>query len=168
MISLPLTVNALGPDAGMAACMTILVVFGMFSGLAQGSVFGLGGMLPNKYMGALMFGQGFSGVVINFIRACCLIGFPTGDPNNEFKGALIYFILAALILVACAVGHLIFQKMPFVIYYIRKASEQKEKSFRRISMAAGENEVAEDDDSPLLGNDPHINTKYDDMTSHNT
>jgi hypothetical protein len=80
-------------------------------------------MLPNKYMGALMFGQGFSGVVINLIRAFCLLGFPTGDPDNDFKGALIYFILAALILIACSIGHIVFQRMPFAIYYIRKAKE---------------------------------------------
>jgi solute carrier family 29 (equilibrative nucleoside transporter) protein 4 len=164
MIVLPLVTNALDPDAGFAASMSILVVFGMFSGLAQGSVFGLGGVLPNKYMGAIMFGQGFSGVVISVIRAFCLIGFPSGDPENDFKGALIYFSLAALILVACSIGHIVFQRMPFVIYYIRKANEQKDKTFRRISLGA-ENEI-EEGDSPLLGND-HINTKHED-TSNNT
>jgi hypothetical protein len=128
MIVLPLITNALDPDAGFAASMSILVVMGILSGMVSGTIFGLGGMLPRKYMGALMFGQGFSGVIINILRAFCLLGFPTGDPENDFKGALIYFILAACILVVCSIGHIIFQKMPFAIYYIRKANERKEEN----------------------------------------
>ena len=54
-----------------------------------------------------MFGNGISGIVLNVLRAICLAAFPPGG-NNSFKGALVYFILAAIILVACAVGQVIF------------------------------------------------------------
>jgi hypothetical protein len=62
-------------------------------------------MLPAKYMGAVMFGNGLSGIVIGIMRAICLIIFP--DPKDEFYGALTYYILAAVILVICAVFQIV-------------------------------------------------------------
>jgi hypothetical protein len=57
-------------------------------------------MLPAKYMGAVMLGNGLSGIIIGIMRAICLIIFP--NPEDEFKGALTYYILSAIILVVCA------------------------------------------------------------------
>lgn len=104
MLALPLITNALKEGAAFAACISILVVFGIFGGIVQSSTFALGGMLPPKYMGAIMLGQGISGIAINVLRAICLLAIP----DNKFLGALIYFIIAALILVLCAVLHIKF------------------------------------------------------------
>eukprot|EP00347_Sterkiella_histriomuscorum_P015986 403354936 len=134
MIGLPLSANFLNPDAGFAACISILVVFGAMGGIVQGSVFGLAGMFPFKYMGAVMFGNGLSGITLNILRAITLAALPpiTGSDNN-FKGSLIYFILASVILIICAIGMVFFMKMNFVIYYVKKASDEKNKTVRRIS-----------------------------------
>lgn len=74
-------------------------------------------MLPGKYMGAIMFGNGLSGITLNFLRAITLAIYPPssteGDNDNNYKGSLIYFILAAVILVFCAVGMVIFMRLPF-------------------------------------------------------
>jgi hypothetical protein len=111
-----------------------LLIFGAAGGIVQGSVFGLGGMLPGKYMGAVMFGNGLSGIAINFLRAICLAIFPPKEgSNNSFYGALVYFILAAILLIICAVCFAIFIRLPFTVYYINKATAEKMKSFRRIS-----------------------------------
>jgi hypothetical protein len=56
-------------------------------------------------------------------------------PDNKFLGALIYFIIAALILVLCAVLHVKFQTMPFVKYYIKLANDEKNKTHRRLTGA---------------------------------
>ena len=86
-------------------------------------------MLPPKYMGAIMLGQGLSGIAINVLRAICLLSIP----DNKFLGALIYFIIAACILVLCAILHIKFQTMPFVKYYIKKANDEKHKTKRRLT-----------------------------------
>jgi hypothetical protein len=105
MLALPLITNQLKEEgAAFAACLSILLVFGIFGGVVQSSTYALGGILPPKYMGAIMFGQGLSGITINVLRAICLLAIP----DNKFLGALIYFIITALILVLCAILHIKF------------------------------------------------------------
>ena len=100
MIVLPLVTNALESGSAFAADISILVIFGVCGGIVQASTFALGGMLPGKYMGAIMFGNGLSGITLNVVRAICLATIP----NDFFLGSLVYFILAACILVICAIG----------------------------------------------------------------
>ena len=134
MIALPLVTEFLNSDAGFTACICILVVFGAMGGIVQGSVFGLGGMLPGKYMGAIMFGNGLSGITLNVLRAITLAVYPpVAGSDNNYKGSLIYFILASVILVICAIGMVVFMRLPLAQYYIRKATEEKNKTVRRIS-----------------------------------
>jgi len=104
MIALPLITNALNSESAFIADILILLIFGVFGGIVQSSTFALGGMLPPKYIGAIMFGQGISGIVLNLCRAICLLAIP----NDPFLGALVYFILASLILIACSFAHLRF------------------------------------------------------------
>jgi len=129
MIALPLITNALSSGQAFAADISILLIFGVFGGIVQSSTFALGGMLPPKYIGAIMFGQGISGIVLNLCRAICLLAIP----NNPFLGALVYFILAALFLVVCSFAHMRFQQFPFVKYYIKLATDEKNKTQRRMT-----------------------------------
>lgn len=105
MIVLPLVTNALEAGSAFAADIGILVIFGVVGGIVQSSTFALGGMLPGKYMGAIMFGNGISGITLNVCRAICLIAIP----DDFYLGSLIYFILAALIMVVCAICQWKFQ-----------------------------------------------------------
>lgn len=162
MIVLPLVANFLNPDAGFAACISILVIFGAMGGIVQGSVFGLAGMLPFKYMGAVMFGNGLSGITMNLLRAITLAAFPPviGSDNN-FKGSLVYFILASVILVVAALSLIFFFKLPLVQFYIRKATDEKNKTVRRIS---GIREDMDEADRSLLSNADINKTNHDSFT----
>lgn len=120
-------------------------------------------MLPFKYMGAVMFGNGLSGITLNLLRAITLAAFPPqpGSDNN-FKGSLIYFILAAIILVICVVCMFIFMRLPFVQYYIRKATEEKNKTVRRIS---GMKDDMDDADKSLLSAADINKTNHEDHSA---
>jgi hypothetical protein len=65
-------------------------------------------------MGAVMFGNGLSGITLNILRAITLAAFPPGveGSDNNFLGSLVYFILAAIILVIAAIGLVIFMRLP--------------------------------------------------------
>jgi hypothetical protein len=132
MLALPLVTNALEAGQAFAADISILVIFGLFGGLTQSSTFALGGILPGKYMGAIMFGNGISGITLNVCRAICLIAIP----NDFFLGSLIYFILASLILIICAVAQWKFQQLEFVKYYIKLSNDEKMRTQKRISGVA--------------------------------
>jgi len=129
MIILPLVTNAFESGEAFAADLVVLTFFGLVGGVIQSSTFALGGILPGKYMGAIMFGNGISGISLNLVRAICLIAIP----NDVFEGAMTYFILAALILLVCAFAQWRFQQLEFVKYYIALANEEKDKTQRRIS-----------------------------------
>ena len=105
-------------------------------------------MLPGKYMGAVMFGNGLSGISLNVCRAITLIILP----NDYYTGALIYFILASVILLVCAFAHWRFQQLPFVKYYIKLANDEKNKTQRRISGVHGSALISEDDQINKSGN----------------
>jgi hypothetical protein len=43
------------------------------------SVYAFAGMLPPKYMGALFFGSGLSGIIVAIVRVICLSKFPNPE-----------------------------------------------------------------------------------------
>lgn len=131
---LPFIVRYSGsPSLGFGLCITTLLIFGIFAGILQASTFAYSGMLPPKYMGAIMFGNGVSGIIIGLLRALCLIIFPPDQGDNAFIGTLIYFILSALILAVCFFAQFYLDKSRFVAYYVKKAQKEHLKTERRIS-----------------------------------
>jgi hypothetical protein len=79
-----------------------MILFGIISGFVTAAVFGLAGMLPPKYVGAVMLGNGLSGILMSALRAIFLAALPSNEGNNEYIATLIYFIVAALILICAA------------------------------------------------------------------
>ena len=78
MVLLPLAAQYLrDPDStGYYTCLVILLILGIDGGFLQSSVFGMAGMLPPSYMGAVMFGNGISGITCNVINCITLVAFP--------------------------------------------------------------------------------------------
>ena len=105
MASLPFTSDSLGaPGTRFGATFAVLFINGAVNGMVQGQVFGQAGTLPEKYMGAVMLGNGLSGIIMNSLKIFILLILPGGD-ENIFKNELIFCLLAALTLVLCAVGY---------------------------------------------------------------
>lgn len=118
MISLPLTaeyaVHGDNDSTAFYLCIILLLIFGIISGFVQNTIFGLAGMLPPKYMGAVMFGNGLSGITCNLINCITLVAFP----DNLFLGSIVYFVIAAGVLILCLFCKLILRKNKFCQYYI--------------------------------------------------
>lgn len=107
IVLLPIVSYFMEPSGGFGLCIVIMVAFGTVSGMLQGSVFGMAGMLPPKYMGAVMFGNGLSGIAMNVLDAICIAAFPPDKGNNRFIGSLIFFIIATLILICAALAQIV-------------------------------------------------------------
>lgn len=121
-ISLPFLAH-MNEDPGSAfwSCFTILLMFGVVNGMIQGQVFGLASILPEKYMGAVMLGNGYSGITMNVLKAILMVILPGTD--NMYESALIFFMLAALILILCSASFTILNKTEFFNHY-REISEK--------------------------------------------
>lgn len=92
-------------SANFYVVFALLVVFGAFSGTAQGSVFSMAAGLPFKYMGAVMFGSGICGIATNALRAITLLAFPivegaADQKKNNFLSAVVFLSIAALVMIA--------------------------------------------------------------------
>jgi len=77
-------------------------------------------MFPPKMIGAVMFGQGLSGVLCNVLRFVCIVSMPNENTNSEFVGCLIYYSLASAILLVCILLYYIIDNTPYAIYYTSK------------------------------------------------
>ena len=101
LVALPFLGQLSDESLAYWSCFWALFIFGWFSGVAQGSIFGMAAAFPFKYMGAVMFGNGLSGIGTNCFRALtqAVWSSDTDDEqlnkDNLFKGTLVFFILAA-------------------------------------------------------------------------
>lgn len=123
LLLLPVAVT-LSKSINFYMTFLLLVIFGAFSGTAQGSVFSMAAGLPFKYMGAVMFGSGICGVGCNALRAITLVAFPIvpgsdDELRNNLLSAAVFLAIAACFMVAIVILQIIFvKKNPFYIYYL--------------------------------------------------
>ena len=110
MIVLPCIPQLLQPELAHTLCLAILVFLGLILGVAQGSVAGFAGALPEKYLASLLLGYGVSGISISFLRGICLYAFSEGNGSSSFLGIFLYFLIAALFLICSAPLYLIEKK----------------------------------------------------------
>jgi equilibrative nucleoside transporter 1/2/3 len=110
--------------------ITVLSAFlcGISGAVLSGGLFSLGAMLPSKYTGAIMNGQGLAGLTVSVsallttlaaapIDTCDDDG-TSGDDGDECTqsinySALAYFFIATIVLLTCALAYYWLQKMPF-------------------------------------------------------
>jgi equilibrative nucleoside transporter 1/2/3 len=114
---------------------------GIANSFAQGGIFGFAGIFPPKYTGAVMLGNGFSGLAMNVLRMITLAAFPPsdddeGDDKTAFIGCLIYFAIASFIIVMCIIGYFWVCKTKFARYYLKKAGNKLDEQSITIDIAA--------------------------------
>lgn len=124
-IAMPFVAEYLTESVAWIITLAIIVVMGIASSFVQGGFFGFAGIFPFKYTGAVMLGNGFSGLAMNFFRMITLAIFPPGEDtendNSAFIGCLIYFAIASLLVIACIIGYFWVCKTEFAKHYIQKA-----------------------------------------------
>jgi len=94
-----------------AAC---LFLFGAWNGMSQGTVFGLGSILPGEYLGAIMFGNGVAGVATNVLRMILLLLWPD---TSLYAQMLIFFTLSTAFMFVSALCYSILIKNKFYQFY---------------------------------------------------
>ena len=111
----------------------VLIPFGGFCGVLQGTVFTMAANLPFEYMGAVTFGNGLAAIGANLIRGITIWAFPV-DPNdsstdiNYFYGAVTFLSIGALMMILCVLlMNCVLVKNDFYIYYLDWKRAEKEK-----------------------------------------
>ena len=120
LVLIPFLAN-IGGTIGYWSVFAILFFYGLINGVCVASSFSMAGGLPFKYMGAMMLGQGISGISANIMRAITLILWPTGNtehPDNAFIGTMALFLLAAVFMIICACAQFVLKKNEFAVYHL--------------------------------------------------
>lgn len=125
-------------DEGVAfwICIVNLLMFGLCVSFLQASGFGFSGVLPGKYIGIFMVGQGVSGVGMNVIRLISEFIFDPHLPekgktpdqidpkHTEFKGAITSYVIATAFLIGVAFMQFAVSRNEFANYYLNLAKQQ--------------------------------------------
>ncbi|KAI2658104.1 Equilibrative nucleoside transporter 1 [Labeo rohita] len=89
-----------------------LSVSAAFGAILQGSLFGLGGMLPASYTTPIMSGQGLAGAFAAFSMICAL-----ASGSRLQDSAFGYFITACVVILLAIISYLALPKMEFFQYF---------------------------------------------------
>ncbi|XP_051772701.1 equilibrative nucleoside transporter 1a [Ctenopharyngodon idella] len=95
-----------------AFTMIKIICINSFGAILQGSLFGLGGMLPASYTTPIMSGQGLAGAFAAFSMICALA---SGSELQD--SAFGYFIIACVVILLAIVSYLALPKLEFFQYY---------------------------------------------------
>jgi hypothetical protein len=118
--------------------LTIISTFlcGLSSSVMNGGLFGLSGILPSAYTGAIMSGQGLAGTAVSAVNLL-IVGVSAAHHcrKNDFDdddsvqcddvhrldaGALSYFIVATVTLAVCVILFQQLLQLPFVKHHMRQ------------------------------------------------
>jgi equilibrative nucleoside transporter 1/2/3 len=109
----PFIVKFIPTAASFVIMCIVAFVIGSFNAVAQTSVFGLAGCMPNRYSNAVMVGNGVAGVLICIVQCICLGAFWRAD-DGLLLSSIVYFIVAGLTLVICLISQWLLMKNEFV------------------------------------------------------
>ena len=99
----------------------ILIFFGLSTGIAQSAIFGRAGLLPSRYMGAIIVGNGVCGVGLNLIRWITL----ESMPDELVLSTLIYYGISTLVMFVAIAFYFYEQNEPLIIKLVPTYEEPK-------------------------------------------
>lgn len=105
-----------------------IVLINMSSAVYQGGLFGVCGMMPQRYTGAVMTGQGVGGTFAALASIFSLLG--GKDAESSGFG---YFMSAVIVLALCLVTYIMLHRMKFARHYIAPHEQRSEIKFPNIS-----------------------------------
>mmetsp|Transcript_22555 Transcript_22555/g.22298 ORF Transcript_22555/g.22298 Transcript_22555/m.22298 type:complete len:336 (-) Transcript_22555:58-1065(-) len=121
----PLFSHFLGGSIGFPIMCIVILVMGMSNVVCQTTVFAMAGTLPDEYTNYVMIGNGIVGVFVDLLRLICLASFPQ-DRTGYFISTLVYFVIAAAVLVVCIFAQIHLIKNPLMIEALAKTGAKIE------------------------------------------
>lgn len=161
LVLTPIIVELTTESTGFILICILTVVMGGVNAIGQTSVFGLAGVLPEKYTNGVMLGNGLSGLSITILRLICLGIFPQ-DSSGYLYSTEVYFIISGCTLIVCSLVQLHLIKNPMVIENLSK-THSKEAS--KAPPLIGENELDSFRDSVGYNHKPKAKVNYKDLFS---
>jgi len=99
--------------------MLFVIICGLTAGLLGNGVFSLSAKFPFEYTAAAMNGQGLAGTAVALSQIFTTLVATEGDPSEDSieLSALLYFLVAVIVLVVSIMAFLTLVKLPIFKYY---------------------------------------------------
>ena len=112
------------PDSSFALALIVFAFKGVFGAVCQATLFSLAAALPAHYVQGVMEGQGWSGLLAVAIRAVIKGLLPDPEaPETIRRSGRVFFVVAALVVVAAALNVLRLRTHPVVEHYAALADK---------------------------------------------
>ncbi|KAJ9554412.1 hypothetical protein OSB04_018457 [Centaurea solstitialis] len=119
-----------GVYGGFYVSVAAVAVAGVGDALVQGGMIGTAGVMPERYMQAVVAGTAASGVLISFLRIFTKAAYPQ-DAHGIRKSAILYFIISIVVIFICIILHNVAHRLPVVKHYhdlkIKAMNNEKEE-----------------------------------------
>ncbi|XP_004363728.1 hypothetical protein CAOG_02889 [Capsaspora owczarzaki ATCC 30864] len=100
--------------------LVTVILCGGTTAFLQGGLFGLAGMLPARYTGALMSGQALGGIIVSLASI-----FSTVGSSNQQVSAIAYFTVSVVVILGCLIGFFVLLRLPVYKFYMEVADHHK-------------------------------------------
>ena len=110
------------PSAFFGLVMFLVILSGSTTALLQSGVFAVAADFPHEHTGSVMSGQGLAGLAVSLSQILTLLASDPGesaDPKSLELSALLYFIVAVLVIIAALVAHIGMQNLEYFRYFMR-------------------------------------------------
>ena len=118
MMIIPFAANKGGTTA-FRICFSVLLLYGIFTGVAQGACYSINAKLPHSYIQIFLTAQGIAGILSSVLRLSSLYIWPSeDDPSNDFKSVLFNFVIGACVCFMCVPAQCYMTRSKFAKYHI--------------------------------------------------
>jgi len=115
------------PSTFFGIIMFFVVLSGVAVGFLQNGIFSLAAKFPFVYTAATMSGQGLAGLAVALSQIfTTLAGTGAGDSDDAIElSAMLYFIVAVLVILLSMIGYIILRRLPVFRYYHKTRRERE-------------------------------------------
>lgn len=130
MITIPIAVIYIQGTLGFIITSLLIMLQGFANSIFQGSLYGVCGFLPLKFIIAVSMGNGFAGIVMNLIRYIIIAILGSGnDTETIVTGSIIFFSIAVLCLIVGIIATPMLYRHHYFIVHFHKSGEVEEEKF---------------------------------------
>jgi len=101
----------------LALTLTGIFITGIATSVLTSKVFALTAVLPPEYTGAVMSGNGFSGIITTVIFFITYSAFDTTVLKQAQISAIIFFGIGGFVCILCIFGTILLNRLPFFQHY---------------------------------------------------
>ena len=125
LVIVPIQALLLPMYASLGLTLLCVSITGTSTGILFAATFGMAALFPGRYTQSLMSGIGVAGIIVAAIRILTKLALPA-NTEGLIISSLIYFAIAAFVVLIAILCFFIFRYSPYARYYFRRAARTVE------------------------------------------